>query len=155
MDEPLTWRAIQAIVALLRRIDGSDGWHTSLGASPIHDDRSSAVDPRAPHTWVVASEIDTDEVATGRSRRSVTGEERVIIEFAVPSASASPELVAHRARADIVRALSADPRGLATGLTKLAVESSLITDAVLSGTDLVIAQVVVRASLTEILPQPA
>lgn len=149
MAEPLTWRIVQAVKSMLLAIDGTSGWHSDLGAHAIHDDRAVKPDTSAPFTLVIADEITTDESATGRSRRTLSGDIALVVEFAMPADGANPELVAHRARADIVRALSADLRGEEAGLRALVIESTRITDAVLGGTDLVIAQVLVRASLTE------
>jgi hypothetical protein len=149
MAEPLTWRAVQEVKTLLQSIDGSSGWHTDIGTHPIHDDRTVQPDTSAPFTVIVADEITTAETATGRSRRTLSGDQELVIECAVPAGDANAELVAHRARADIVRALCADLRGAAPGFRTLTIVSTRITDAVLAGTELVIAQVLVRASLTE------
>ena len=149
MAEPLTWTTILAIKAMLESIAGAPDWHTDLGVHPIHTDRAQQPDTNAPFTLVIADEITTNEEATGRSKRTVSGDIDVIIQFCIPAGNDSPELVAHRARADIARALGADLRGGASGIRSISVESARITDAVLAGTDLVIAQVLARASLTE------
>ena len=79
----------------------------------------------------------------------------VVVEFAIPFDSESAELLAHQARADIVRALASDLRDKPGGLRALTIEQTNIRDAVLTGTKLVIAQVVARASLTESISVPA
>ena len=152
MAEPLTWTTILAIKSMLQAIDGAPDWHTDLGTHPIHTDRTQQPDAGAPFTFIVADEITTNDAATGRSQRTVSGEIAVIIEFCIPKGDTSAELVAHRARADIVRALGATVRGAAAGIRYIAVVSTRITDAPLGGTELVIAQVLARASLTESFP---
>ena len=122
------------------------------GGVDVVADRTQQPDSGAPFTLIVADEITTNDAATGRSQRTVSGEITLIIEFCIPKGDTSAELAAHRARADIVRALGATVRGAAAGIRSIAVVSTRITDAPLGGTELVIAQVLARASLTESLP---
>ena len=155
MAEPLTWQIVTTVRDLLQGIDGGAGWHTDIGTHAIHLDRTQTPDTDAAFTVIVCDEITTDESATGRASLSVSSDIALIVECAIPATAENPELVAHRARADIVRALSGSLRQRVAGLRDVAIESTRITDAVLDGTGLVIAQVLVRASATERFDLPA
>lgn len=154
MAEPLTWQALQSIGSLLAGIAVASGYYTDLGAAPRFFDRSQRIegDDADPFVVILADEIATNERSSGS--RTLTSDMSVTIEYAIPFAAANPELVAHRARADIVRRLTTDLRGQQVGFTRITVTGSRITNAPESGSDLVIAQVQARASLSESI-QPA
>ena len=149
MAEPISWEALQAIKGLLQKIDGSTGWHTAIGQGVILTDRSRLkLEGNAPVTLVVAGELGVSAAAS--SGRTTVSEMDLTIEVAVPFGSDNPELMAHRARADIVRALGVDLRGLAVRFNKLDITSSrFLSDADEAGTPFTLAQVTARAGLTE------
>jgi hypothetical protein len=151
MTEPVSWLALEAIKARLATILTADGYATDLGEQPIALDRTQHVGNGA-YTTVVAGEITVAEQASGP--RTTVSDMDVTIEYALPSSTPAPgpELLAHRARADIVRALGAAVRGDAAGFRSLRVTGSRIVSAVEPGTSLIIAQVSCVAGLVESRP---
>lgn len=151
MTEPVSWLALEAIKARLATIRTADGYATDLGAQPISLDRTQHVGNVAS-TTVVAGEITVNDEASGQ--RTTVCDMDVTIEYALPHTTPDPgpEQLAHRARADIVRALSAPLRGDAAGFRKLRVTGSRIVSAVEPGTSLIIAQVSCVAGLVESRP---
>lgn len=150
--EPLTWRTLQAIGERLSGISIADGYYTNLGAAPRYYDRSQRIesDDATPFVVILADEMPTNEQASGT--RTTATDMAVTIEYAIPFDAENPELVAHRGRADIVRRLMTDLRGMPTGFRNLRITGSRITNAPEPGSDLVIAQVQARASLSESIP---
>jgi hypothetical protein len=147
-SEPLTWLAIQAIAALFAPIARDDGWHTDLGSAAIHTDRSQRPAGDAPYVFVFAGEIPVNTASSGP--RTVASDMDFTVEYMIPVApGVSPELLAHRGRADIVRALIADPRDLPAGLRKIEITGTQIVSAVEPGSSLIVAQVTARAGLSE------
>lgn len=155
MAEPISWQALQAIGDLLAGIAIVGGYHTDLGAAPRFFDRSQRIeeDSADPFVVILADSVTTNEAKTGK--RTLSSEMSVTIEYAVPFDVVNAELVAHRGRADIVRRLLTDLRGLPSGFTSITVSGSSITNAPEPGSDLVIAQVQARASLSESILLPA
>lgn len=154
--EPLTWRVIEAVAAMLAKIKVADGYYTDLGTTPALTSRDQVSgNERAPFAAVLAGEMSTNEEATGRSRSRVVGEMELVVEYAVPvAATQNAERQAHRGRADIVRALCDGMRNLPLGVNELQITGSRIDAAPQSGTHIIIAQLALRAKLSE-LSMPA
>ncbi len=151
--EPITWLAIQAIAARLASITVANGWHTDLGTASVVTDRSQQLESLQPSVTILAGEIEGNPGQSG-TRTQVTDMD-VTVEFSIPRAlGVSPELLAHRGRADLVRALTTDARDAAAGIRSIKVTGSRIGSAVEPGSNLVIAQVSARVGLSE-STQPA
>jgi hypothetical protein len=147
MSDPITWLALQAIAARLALIRIADGYYTDLGAAPILLDRSQSVG-NVTATYVIAGDMPTDLQSS--SKRTAIGSMDVTIQYQIAVTPAGqPEREAHRARADIVRALATAFRGEAEGVTTVSLRSASITSAVEPGTSLIIAQVSCVAGLVE------
>jgi len=153
MAEPLTWRVVEFVAGLLATIRVADGYYTDIGAGLVITSRAQQdVTGDKPFALVLATSINTNEESTGRSRSTLCGDMDLVVEFAVPvQYGDNPERLAHRARYDIVRVLSADLRGKAVGISELIVAGSLIEAAPQPGTNLIVAQISARATLSESL----
>ena len=153
MAEPLTWLAIQDIVTMLASITNDAGYYTDLGEIPAISDRSQVTEDVESYVAVIAGEITPIPDRSGI--RTIASTMDVTIEYALSvdsDATANPELLAHRGRADIVRAIRFDLRGLSKGFTALDITGTRITNAALAGSNFVLAQVSARASLSESKP---
>lgn len=152
VSEPLSWQALQDIGALLDAIAVDHGYHTDLGTAKRYFDRSQQYETDEPFVVILADDIKTREGSSGK--RQLTSDMNIVVQYAIPFGVDNAELVAHRGRADIVRCLMTNLRGKSLGFTDLVVTGSSITDAPAAGSNLVIAQVEARASLSE-TPVPA
>jgi len=151
--EPISWQAILFIKSLLAPIASASGWHTNIGSAAVVMDRSQQPESSASFVVILAGEFEGNPELSG-PRTQVTDMD-VTVEFAIPRAAGiSPELLAHRGRADIVRALTTDSRAADKGIRVISVTGSRITSAVEAGSNLVIAQVSARVGLSE-STQPA
>lgn len=153
MSEPITWQVIQYIKSRLLAIDGTDGWYTSLGSGTVLDDESQ-YDARSGEPAAV---IRIGTVARGEEQqgnRLRTYSFPIVIDYAVPIPGATnPALLAHRAMADIRRALMGSLRGAPVKLTRIDIVDSTVD--LPEGSNNVIAQVNVQAGVSETLPPPA
>lgn len=148
MSEPMTWQVIQAVRAMVAAITIANGFRTDLGAGAIFDDRGQLANHEADYVLITASDIDVDTAKVTRS--SVPSTMQISIEYgvALEGQNASPELLAHRGRADLVGAILWDLRGLLLGLRSLTLGATSI-GASAEGSGFVIAQVQARAALSE------
>ncbi len=148
MPEPISWRALEALKAMLAEIRIADGYHTDLGLAPVYLDRGQNVDANAAFTVIIANEITAVEEKSNRNILASTMD--ITVEFCIPPlAGVNSELLAHRGRADVVRVLMNDLRGQVQGFSKLQITGTRITSAIEPGSSLVIAQVSARAALSE------
>lgn len=148
LEEPITWRAIQSIKAMLQGIAAGDVYYTDIGAGIILDDRSQLVLSGEVATVITAGDFDENEDASG-PRTSISSMD-LTIEVAVPFGVDNAELVAHRAAADIRRALRTSLRNAPARFRKLQVTGTSFG----AGTDdqgepFTLAQVSARADLAE------
>lgn len=150
MDEPVSWLAIQAVKAAIGAIKIADGYRTDLGLAPIFTDRTQR-NPEKNGAFVVVIATDFVPDTANSGVKAAATDMDLTVEYAIPTAMADPELLAHCARADLLRALGPNLRGFAAGFRTLTVTGSQITGAVEPGTQLVIAQVTARAGLSESL----
>lgn len=150
MAEPITWEALQLIKARVMTIRTSGDYFTDLGAGEILTDRSRLkLEGQAAVMLIVAGDIEAN--AAGSNERIKNSDMDVTLEYAIRFESEDPELVAHRARADIVRAL-AQPltRDELKCLRTIEITGSRFAqDADEKGIPFTLAQVTARAGLTE------
>ena len=150
MAEPITWEALQVIKARVLAIRTANDFRTDLGAGLILTDRARLdLDQHEAVMLIVAGDIEDLEAGSNERIRNVDMD--VTLEFAVRFESEDPELVAHRARADIVRAL-AQPLSrdeLKCLRTLVITGSRFAQDADEKGIPFTLAQVTARAGLTE------
>lgn len=148
---PVSWAALELIQQRLAGITVARGYFTDLGAGVI------TLDPRQQHqpdgsifTLITGEGISDNDAASGT--RTTVSDMDVVIEAVIPfEAVENPALIAHRARADLYRALRDGVRDAAQGLRSLKTTGSSFT----VGTDgeaVVIAQVTARAGLAETIP---
>lgn len=148
MAEPITWRALEALRAMLAVVRIADGYHTDLGLAPVHLDRGQNVDANEAFTVIIANEITA--VDEKSNRNILASAMDITVEYCIPVTGAgNAELLAHRGRADVVRVLMNDLRGQVQGFNKLQITGTRITSAIEPGSSLVIAQVSARAALSE------
>lgn len=150
MAEPITWEALQVIKARVLAIRTANDFRTDIGAGLILTDRARLdLDQQGAVMLIVAGDIEDLEAGSNERIRNVDMD--VTLEFAVRFESEDPELVAHRARADIVRAL-AQPLSrdeLKCLRTLVITGSRFAQDADEKGIPFTLAQVTARAGLTE------
>lgn len=148
-DEPLTWQALQVIRELVEGITTDAGYRTDLGLGTVITDRSRLkLQGNTPITLIVAGEVVVNPDASGQ--RTTADDMDVTVEVAIPFESDNVELVAHRARADLVRAFKTDLRGRVAGFRSFAVTGSgFSSDADDKGLKFTLVQVTARAGLTE------
>lgn len=150
MAEPITWEALQVIKARVAAIRIAGGYFTDLGAGEILTDRSRLKLEGQPSVMlIVAGDIEAS--AAGSNERIKNSDMDVTLEYAIQFESENPELLAHRARADIVRAL-AQPltRAELQCLRLIEITGSRFgQDADEKGIPFTLAQVTARAGLTE------
>lgn len=147
LPEPLTWMVVNEIKAMISAIRLEAGYWTNLGRGPIHLDRKQRPETTEAYVSIFAGEV----VPNGGGKNSVKSDMDITIEYVIPfvDSIASPELLAHRGRIDIVRALKAALRGRVEGFLDLELIGTGIGDAVVDGSSLVVAQVTARAGLSE------
>ena len=151
MAEPASWQAMQLLREKLQQIAVADGYHTNLGAAPIFLERRQAKETDAPFTLVVATAIDPVPDASGNyiEVSSISWS----IEYVLPidaDGDPGPDQLAHRGRADVVRAIKGDLRGDTVRLGNLRIDGCEITgDTDGSGAAVVITQVTGRIDVTE------
>lgn len=148
--ECASWQMIEAVSDLVGRITVANQYYTDLGVAPRVLDRTQQVDPDQAFVIILAETFETlDEKSNHRTLCSGVD---VVLEYVIPRApNANAEQLAHRGRADLVRALATDLRGAPKGFTSIQVTGSAITSPEEPGSDLVIAQVTARAVLSESL----
>lgn len=151
-EEPLSWRAIQWIKALVGNISPADGYYSDFTGIALLDDRTQIDADAGAYVLVVATAFEPTGESGSRSRRSYTEEMDVLVEFGVLRESGqNPERAVHRARADILRALRQDIRASDAGITRIEITGSNVGD-VPDAAQLIVAQVTARAGLTDITP---
>lgn len=155
MAEPATWQALQLLRTRLQDIRIATGYHTDLGAGAIHLERVQAREGDAPFTLVVATAVDPVPDASGTYVEVSTISWS--IEYVLPldgDGDPGPDLLAHRGRADVIRALKDDLRGEAVRLSNLRIDGCEITgDTDARGASVVITQVTGRIDVTETRPR--
>lgn len=148
MDEPISWLALQEVKDIVSGITRANHFHTDLGLGRIITDRSQLkLEGTDAVTLIVAGDISPDGASTSRIENSSMS---LTLEFAVPFDNEAPELLAHRAAADLRRALKRSVRGAPKYFNKITVESTTFDSDVSENNVLfTLAQVTARAGLTE------
>lgn len=147
MAEPLTWRALQHIADRLAGVTAANGYTSDLGASEVTLDTGRQPQAGSAMTLVAATDVEIVESTSGR--RTTSSRMGVVVEYYAPFESDTPpELLAHRARADIVDVLRADVRNAPDGVRAVSVTGSVIGSPE-EAAGLVIAQVTAVVDLTE------
>lgn len=152
LKEPASWEFLEFLAGRVRLIKRSAGFYTDLGEGLIlldDDDAPAQID--APATAIVVERISN----TAGNRAQTSSDMSVIVEFSVPRDvdEAQPNRLVHRARHDLMRVFTFDPRNLPLGLTKFEVVDSQLAEVTDdTGHSSVVAQITARAGLTEIFP---
>lgn len=148
--EPSSWQLLEFIADRVRGIRTASGYYSELGAGPvILDDANGDLEAGQPVTVIFASDIDP----TGAGSGFVSSDVDVTIQFSLPRGfgETNPNKLVHRARADLVRALTVKDRDLPRFIrTFVLTGSQLAAVADDDGSASVVAQVTARAGLTEL-----
>ena len=153
MAEPVSWLAVELIEARLQSVSVDAGYYTDLADGVITTDPAKkAKSDTAIHTLVHAGGFTEKPEASGR--RTKVSDMDVTIEVTVPFSDAhNAALLAHRARADVIRAISGGVLHTTQGVRALDITgSSFDIGATADGAAVVIAQVTARAGLAESTP---
>jgi hypothetical protein len=154
VTEPLSWLAVQYIKSLMATVAPAAGYDSDFTAPGVRllDDRSQIDAASGPYVLVVSTDFEPGAESGTRNSSSYRESMGVLIEFGVErDPDTTPELQAHRARTDVIRALRQPLRGQLQGLTQIVIEGSSIGDAP-ENFPLIIAQVTARAALTDTTP---
>lgn len=155
MSEPITWRALEEVRNALLLIQVARGYYTDLGLHPV-DLEIKQHDDTQLNTLVVGLNVDVDEENSTRS--TVRSAMDVSIEFEVPYLTTeSAQLLAHRARLDVLRALIPLRKNIKDrpqGITSFSITGSAIQQPE-AGAASIIAQVTARVGLVESTTTPA
>lgn len=149
--EPVSWAALELVKTRVAQITVARGYYSDIGAGLVTlDPRKDRTSPTQIVTLISGTDVTENDGASG-PRTSVSDMD-LTIEAAIPYEVAdNPALVAHRARADICRALREGVRDAALGLRSLKTTGSRVAFAN-DGSAVVIAQVTARAGLAETIP---
>ncbi|HDS1089592.1 TPA: hypothetical protein QDZ57_002748 [Stenotrophomonas maltophilia] len=147
--EPLSWQLVEFLRGRVELIQKSAGFCTDIGTGQIVvDDSEVDEDFEGPATLISVRQLSR----SGGGSAQVTSDAAITIEFEVPRTSnlANPRLLVHRARHDLIRALTFSVKTLPKGITSFDLletqMASLQDDA---GHSAVVAQITARAGLTE------
>ncbi len=149
--EPASWQLVEFVAERVRLIRRENGYRTDIGLGlVILDDSDVPEEHDGAGTIIEVSDVPS----SGRGSALLNSDATVIIVVSVPrgagAAERNPKLMVHRARRDLIKALT-----FHDNLLPQCVRNFEITDATLgSASDddgfLAIAQVTARAGLTEI-----
>ncbi|HFF6202028.1 TPA: hypothetical protein ACGCGR_000668 [Stenotrophomonas maltophilia] len=149
LAEPLSWQLVEFLRGRVELIQKSSGFRTDIGTGQIVvDDSEVDEDFEGPATLISVRQLSR----SGGGSAQVTSDAAITIEFEVPRTSnlANPRLLVHRARHDLIRALTFNVKTLPKGITSFDLletqMASLEDDA---GHSAVVAQITARAGLTE------
>lgn len=146
MVEPLTWLVLQHLNAMIQQITVANGYRTDIGANLVVNDRSQIPEEQAPFTLIVGTDTQFDDARAGN--RTQGSDMDIVIEVSLPYGTENAELIAHRARADIIAASAGFLRGAPAGFNRLTLASARIGTPD-DGSAIVITQVTARAGLSE------
>ena len=150
MSEPITYQLLEEIKTALSLVQITRGFRTDLGLGPIALEVDQLPAEDVPYTLILGTSIDTSD--EGSTRSTIKSEMTIVIEFAVPIATVNnAQLIAHRARHDVIRALiplRKNIRDRPLGVLSFNITGSAIGQPE-DGASIVIAQVTARAGLSE------
>ena len=146
--EPLSWLAIEEIERRLNLVTGP-GYYTDLTSGIITTDpKTERKDSQQTLTLISATAFAEKPEASGR--RTKSSDMEVMVEVTIPfEIEHNPALIAHRARADVIKALSGGAFKSDAGIRSIEITGSGIVIGIDGGGPVVIAQVTARAGLTE------
>lgn len=148
-EEPASWQLMEFVAARVRLIVGGAEYYTALGSGTIvTDDTVIPEDHQGPATVVVIDGI----VPTSSSARHLTSSVELSVEYYVPrDDDPNSRRLVHRARRDLVKALTFHDRELPRCVTSFELTGSTMGDFESSqGAPFVLAQVTARAVLSEL-----
>jgi hypothetical protein len=150
VSEPVTWQLLEHVRDAIKLIKVSRGFRTDIGNSVVALEASQLPEDDAPATLVLALDIPVNEESS--TKTTVSSDMDIVIEVTVPfSAHENAQLVAHRARADVIKALiplRKELRERPRFIRNFQITGSSIGQPD-DGASVVIAQVTARAGLTE------
>lgn len=156
MSEPITWRMLEDVRDALALVQVSRGFRTDLGVGVIALEGEQLPEDDSPYTMILAETIVVDD--TNSTRSTIKSDMDIVIEFAVPfAATENAQLLAHRARADVIRALiplRKDIKDRPLGVNSFQITGTAIQQPA-DGAAVIIAQVTARAGLSESQSSPA
>lgn len=149
--EPVSWAALELVKERLSGVTKARGYYTDIGAGVITLDPREHREGEAEIFTLITGEDITDNAKASGPRTTVS-DMAIVIEVVISfEIEENPELIAHRARSDLYRALRDGVRDTAMGLrsvqttgTRFSIEND--------GGAVVIAQVTARAGLAETIP---
>jgi hypothetical protein len=152
-QEPLTWRALEAIKALVQRVRAADGYYTDLGSNVSLE--APSADANVERVVIVSPTDDLSDARASRGLRgpgAISGTMTVVVEYSIPATRTDAMRQAHRGRADLVRVLRDDPALLPARITSLTITGRQI----LQPEDMpcVITQITLSVGLSEPTPAP-
>lgn len=149
VSEPLSWQLVEFLRSRVELIQVSAGFLTDIGAGLIIvDDSEVDEESESPATVIAVRQLSR----SGGGSAQVTSDAAITIEFEVPRASnvANPRLLVHRARYDLIRALTFNVKVLPRGITSFElIETQMASLEDDAGHSAVVAQITARAGLTE------
>lgn len=147
--EPLSWQLVEFLRDRVRLIRTSAGFRTDIGSGLIVvDDDEVPEDQSEPATVISVQQLSR----SGGGSAQASSDAAITIEFEVPRGSGreNPRLLVHRARHDLIRALTLNAKMLPRGVTAfelLTTQMATLEDD--AGHSAVVAQITARAGLTE------
>lgn len=153
MDDPISWKAVEAIADIIRGITKANGYHTDLGLGRVITDDDQVDDDDEEGATTPATIIEATDINVSDSR--FNDEMQVTIEFVIPRRPGlgNPKQLAHRGAADIrkILRLSENARGRPPGIRQIQPSGARLrgwTDDA-AQISYVIAQVTARVGLTD------
>ena len=148
--DPITWQLLVDVQNAIKLVQVSRHFYTDLGLGMIAlEPMEVPEDDDAEFTLIVGTNIDVDDENSTRSM--LASEMDVTIEYAIPFTNADAMKRAHRARNDLIRALiplRKDIKDRPLCVRDFKITGTSITPPA-DGSSYVIAQVLVRAGLSE------
>ncbi|WP_459056899.1 hypothetical protein [Stenotrophomonas sp. PSU-St22] len=147
--EPLSWQLVEFLRDRVRLIRTSAGFLTDIGDGLIVIDDDEVSEQYSD----AATLISVHQLSrSGGGSAQVSSDTAITVEFEVPRGSGqeNPRLLVHRARHDLIRALTFNTKLLPKGVTTfeiLATQMETLEDD--AGHSAVVAQITARAGLTE------
>ncbi len=150
MSEPITWQMLEHVRDAIKLIRVSRGFRSDLGLGVVALEASQLPEDDTPAVFIIATDISVDEASA--TRTTLSSDMEIVIEAVVPFAShENAQLVAHRARSDVLKALIPLRKNIKE--RPEGVRTFIVTGTVIGqpddGASVVIAQVTARAGLTE------
>nr|WP_204323524.1 hypothetical protein [Stenotrophomonas pavanii] len=149
LAEPLSWQLVEFLRDRVKLIRTSSGFRTDIGSGLIMvDDDEVSEGQSEPATVISVQQLSR----SGGGSAQASSDAAITIEFEVPRGNGqeNPRLLVHRARHDLIRALTLNAKMLPIGVTSfelLTTQMATLEDD--AGHSAVVAQITARAGLTE------